>query len=78
MEQLGVSLERQMTKVATLTFTYMHSSGFHQLVVRDSNAYLPGNTFNYGSTDDSPARGPNPRRELWISIFPKPYSTRTS
>ncbi|MGD1108641.1 MAG: carboxypeptidase regulatory-like domain-containing protein, partial [Terracidiphilus sp.] len=49
MEQLGVSLERQVTKVATVTFTYMHSSGFHQLVTRDSNAYLPG-TFQYGST----------------------------
>ncbi len=49
MEQLGVSLERQVTKAATVTFTYMHSSGFHQLVVRDSNAYSPG-TFQYGST----------------------------
>jgi len=42
MEQTGVSLERQLTKASTLTLTYMHSSGFHQLVVRDSNAYLPG------------------------------------
>jgi len=41
-EQLGVSVERQLTKASTLTLTYMHSSGFHQLVVRDSNAYLPG------------------------------------
>ena len=48
MEQTGASLERQLTKVSTLTFTYMHSSGFHQLVVRDSNAYLPG-TYQYGS-----------------------------
>lgn len=47
MEQLGMSLERQLTKAATVTFTYMHSSGFHQLVVRDSNAYLPGDyTYN--------------------------------
>ena len=48
MEQTGVSLERQLTKASTLTFTYMHSSGFHQLVVRDANAYLPG-TFQYGN-----------------------------
>ena len=48
MEQLGFSLERQVTKAATLTLTYLHSSGFHQLVVRDSNAYEPG-TFQYGS-----------------------------
>jgi hypothetical protein len=41
MEQLGMSLERQLTKAATVTFTYMHSSGFHQLVVRDANAYQP-------------------------------------
>ena len=47
MEQTGVSLERQVTKAATLTLTYMHSSGFHQLVVRDANAYLPGDyTYN--------------------------------
>ena len=42
MEQLGLSIERQLTKASTLTFTYMHSSGFHQLVTRDANAYLPG------------------------------------
>ncbi|MGH9563910.1 MAG: hypothetical protein ACRD3S_20850, partial [Terracidiphilus sp.] len=42
MEQLGLSLERQLTKASTLTLTYMHSSGFHQLVTRDANAYLPG------------------------------------
>jgi hypothetical protein len=46
MEQLGMSLERQLTKAATVTFTYMHSSGFHQLVVRDSNAYEPDYTGN--------------------------------
>jgi len=49
MEQAGASVERQLTKGSTLTFTYMHSSGFHQLVTRDSNAYLPG-TFEYGSS----------------------------
>jgi hypothetical protein len=48
MEQLGMSLERQLTKAATVTFTYMHSSGFHQLVVRDANAFEPG-TFQYGN-----------------------------
>jgi hypothetical protein len=37
-----------MTKTATVTFTYMHTSGLHQLVVRNSNAYLPG-TYQYGS-----------------------------
>jgi hypothetical protein len=46
-EQAGASLERQLTKAATLTFTYLHSFGVHQLVVRDSNAFEPG-TFIYG------------------------------
>ncbi len=40
-EQLGVGVERQLTRTSTLTFTYLHSFGAHQLVVRDSNAFLP-------------------------------------
>jgi hypothetical protein len=48
-EQAGTSLERQLTKTTTLTFTYLHSFGVHQDVQRNSNAYLPG-TFAYGST----------------------------
>jgi hypothetical protein len=48
-EQTGTSLERQLTKTTTLTFTYLHSFGVHQFVQRDSNAYLPG-TFVYGSS----------------------------
>ncbi len=52
-QQFGASLERQLTKTSTLTFTYLHSYGVHQLVTRDSNAYAPG-TFVYGSTP--PAR----------------------
>jgi hypothetical protein len=48
-EMLGLSVERQLTKVSTLTLTYLHSYGVHQLVTRDSNAYLPG-TFLYGSS----------------------------
>ena len=48
-EQLGVSLERQLTKASTLTFTYLHSYGVHQSATRDSNPFqnVPG-TFNYG------------------------------
>jgi uncharacterized membrane protein YgcG len=52
-QQFGASLERQLSKTTTLTFTYLHSFGTHQLVTRDSNAYLPG-TFVYGSAP--PAR----------------------
>jgi hypothetical protein len=48
-EQLGLSVERQLTKVSTLTFTYLHTYGVHELATRDSNPYqnVPG-TFNYG------------------------------
>jgi hypothetical protein len=53
-EQLGLSLERQLTKVSTLTFTYLHTYGVHEMATRDSNPYqnLPG-TFTYG-----PGTGP--------------------
>jgi Carboxypeptidase regulatory-like domain len=69
LEQLGVSLERQVTKAATLTFTYMHTSGFHQLVVRDSNAFLPG-TFQYGSTTLTGTR-PDPSLGIVKQYFPE-------
>ena len=42
MEQFGTSLERQLTKSTTVTLTYLHSYGVHQMATRDSNAYLPG------------------------------------
>jgi Carboxypeptidase regulatory-like domain len=68
-EQFGASLERQLTKVSTLTFTYLHSLGVHQLVVRDSNAYepLPGTVY-YNSTT-----GPRPDPNLGIvdQYFPE-------
>ena len=47
-EQFGTSLERQLTKTTTLTLTYMHTYGVHQLATRDANAFLPG-TFVFGS-----------------------------
>ena len=55
-EQVGTSLERQLTKTTTLTFTYLHTNGVHQIATRDSNAYepLPGTTY-YNSTT-----GPRP------------------
>jgi hypothetical protein len=37
-EQTGASLERQLTKTTTLTATYLHSFGIHQLVTRNANA----------------------------------------
>jgi hypothetical protein len=65
-EQLGLSLERQLTKVSTLTFTYLHSYGVHQLATRDSNPYqnAPG-TFNYG-----PNISPTPLQRLNTNFGP--------
>jgi uncharacterized membrane protein YgcG len=55
-EQYGASLERQLTKSSTLTFTYLRSFGVHQLVVRDANAYapLPGTVYYNSSTGARP------------------------
>ena len=65
-EQLGLSLERQLTKVSTLTFTYLHTNGVHELATRDSNPYqnVPG-TFNYG-----PNISPTPLQRLNTSFGP--------
>jgi hypothetical protein len=53
-EQIGASLERQLTKTTTLTGTYLRSFGVHQMVTRDANPYtpLPGTTY-YNSTTGS-------------------------
>ncbi|MGA2849632.1 MAG: carboxypeptidase regulatory-like domain-containing protein [Terracidiphilus sp.] len=68
-EQVGTSLERQLTKTTTLTFTYLHTNGVHQLSTRDSNAYepLPGTTF-YNSTTGP---RPNPSFGPIDEIFPE-------
>jgi hypothetical protein len=49
--QTGVSLERQLTKSANLTVTYLNSRGVHSLLVSNINApepgtYPPGDPFN--------------------------------
>ncbi len=72
MAQAGGSLERQLTKVSTLTFTFMHSSGFHQLVVRDSNAYLPGDyTYNTNGPPTITAPRPNPNLGIVQQYYPE-------
>jgi hypothetical protein len=40
--QGGVGLERQLTKNATVSVTYLNSNGVHQILNRDINAPLPG------------------------------------
>jgi len=51
-EQLGISVERQLSKVATLSTTYIHTFGVHQTATRDADAYTPasGSDFFYNST----------------------------
>jgi len=41
-QQIGASLERQISKAQTATLTYLHSQGVHQLVQIDANAPEPG------------------------------------
>lgn len=69
MQQFGSSLERQLTKVSTLTLTYVHSYGVHQMDTRNANPYtaLPGTTI-YNSTT-----GPrlNPKLGIVDEMYPE-------
>jgi hypothetical protein len=74
-EQIGTTLERQLTKTTTLTFTYLHTNGVHQVATRDSNAYLPG-TYNYcvpnnTVTCPAPPTRPNPSLGIVDQIYPE-------
>lgn len=42
--QTAISVERQLTKSATLSVTYLNSRGFDQFVTINANAPLPGST----------------------------------
>ena len=68
-QQIGGSIERQLTKTTTLTATYLRSFGVHQLVTRDSNAYLPG-TYQYGSATLTGVR-PNSNLGIVNQFFPE-------
>jgi hypothetical protein len=46
--QAGTGLERQLTKNATLSVTYLNSHGVHQIMTRDINAPLP-ETYPFGN-----------------------------
>jgi len=61
-QQAGTSLERQLTKTTTLTATYLHSFGVHQLVTRNSNAYEP---------DVTPLTRPNPNLGIVDDYYPQ-------
>jgi len=60
-QQFGASLERQLTKTTTVTTTYLHSFGVHQVATRDANPYKAG-TFVFGDptatgTRQDPTKG---------------------
>src|ERR1035437_4785149 len=68
-QQPGASLERQLSKTTSLTVTFQHAFGIHQMVTRDSNAYLPG-TFAYGSATLTGVR-PNPSLGIVEEYYPE-------
>ena len=54
--QGAVSVERQLTRNANLSVSYLHSRGVHQFVSWNANAPLPGTPFSDGPRPD-PAAG---------------------
>jgi hypothetical protein len=72
-EQLGFSLERQATKTATVTLTYLRTLGVHQNATIDANAYLPnaGTTFYNATTGPTPGIRPNPNFGPIDETFPE-------
>ena len=54
--QSAVSLERQVTKIANVTVSYLNSRGVHQFVSWNANAPLPGGPFSNGPRPN-PAAG---------------------
>ena len=58
-EQLGASLERQLTKTTTLTGTYLRSFGVHQMVTRDANPYTPPAGTTYYNSSTGPRLNPS-------------------
>ena len=67
--QLGASVERQVSKTTSMTLTYLHSYGVHQMVTRNANAYLPG-TFQYGDPT-KPGVRPNPNAGIIEQYYPE-------
>ncbi len=67
-QQLSTSLERQLSKTTSLTLTYLHTYGIHQMVTRDANAYSSG-TYSFcasSSTVTCPAPPARPNPSLGI------------
>jgi hypothetical protein len=58
-QQLGTSIERQLTKTTTLTATYLRSFGVHQMVTRDANPYTPLSGTTYYNSSTGPRLNPS-------------------
>src|SRR5208337_1699126 len=56
--QTAFSLERQVTKIANVTVSYLNSRGVHQFLSRNVNAPLPGTPFSLPSNIPFPDQGP--------------------
>ena len=56
--QSAFSMERQVTKIANATLTYLNSRGVHQLLSLNVNAPLPGTPYSPTSNIPNPAVGP--------------------
>lgn len=68
-QQIGASIERQLTKTTTVTATYLRSYGVHQMVTRNANAFLSG-TYQYGSATLTGVR-PDPGLGIVDQYFPE-------
>ncbi len=55
--QSAFSVERQITKIANLTLTYLNARGVHQFLTDNVNAPLPGTPFSEGPIPN-PTAGP--------------------
>jgi len=66
--QSAVSVERQLTKIANVTVSYLNSRGVHQFLSVNANAPLPGTP---GSD------GPRPTRQRATSISTRPRESQT-
>ena len=53
--QSAVSLERQITKIANITVSYLNSRGVRQFFSRNANAPLPGTPYSQGPRPDPEA-----------------------
>ena len=70
-EMLGLSLERQLTKTSTLTFTYLHAYGLHQMATINANAFLPGSVTFDPTTLTATGDRPNPNLGIVDEFYPQ-------